>query len=293
MGAPAARAPRPPRHHPTRATHTALARRSPRPQPLPAAGRRAPQHAAAQRGLDHPAVHAYRQHRCTPMHQDGPSVSAKTPGRAVAYPPDVITLASHTTADKRRTPPLPRHHQDHTAASRSSSRKLAINTWPGKDPRCCAGRCMRPRSTPDVPAHPTTPTSSRSRPVSAASWRCCRWPANSPAAATTPCATSTTRSSPLPPDHHRLTRRSGTACRARSTDEPAVSSRNLVAAGSRAGQPTKNERPHPSRHPDRHLVAGPGLRAEHPDKQGRPTHPGNPRPGLTPDRSAHAPHLIR
>jgi hypothetical protein len=62
------------------------------------------------------------------MHQDGPSVSAKTPGRAVAYPLDVITLASHTTADKRRTPPLPGHHHDQTAASRSSSRKLAINT---------------------------------------------------------------------------------------------------------------------------------------------------------------------
>ena len=62
------------------------------------------------------------------MHQDGPSVSAKTPGRAVAYPLDVITLASHTTADKRRTSPLPGHHHDHTAASRSSSRKLAINT---------------------------------------------------------------------------------------------------------------------------------------------------------------------
>ena len=67
------------------------------------------------------------------MHQDGPSVSAKTPGRAVAYPLDVITLASHTTADKRRTPPLPGHHQDHTAASRSSSRKLAINiAWPAR-----------------------------------------------------------------------------------------------------------------------------------------------------------------
>ena len=65
------------------------------------------------------------------MHQDGPSVSAKTPGRAVAYPLDVITLASHTTADKRRTSPLPGHHHDHTAASRSSSRKLAINRGEG------------------------------------------------------------------------------------------------------------------------------------------------------------------
>ncbi|HEV8176527.1 MAG TPA: hypothetical protein VGP44_02450, partial [Gemmatimonadales bacterium] len=40
---------------------------------------------------------------CTPMHQDGPSVSAKTRGRAVAfYPSVVLTLASHTTTNKSR-----------------------------------------------------------------------------------------------------------------------------------------------------------------------------------------------
>ena len=42
---------------------------------------------------------------CTPMHQDGPSVSAKTRGRAVAHPPDVVTLASHTTAGKDQPSP--------------------------------------------------------------------------------------------------------------------------------------------------------------------------------------------
>ena len=36
------------------------------------------------------------------------------------------------------------------------------------------------------PVPPTTPTSSGSKPVWAASWRCCRWPASSPAAATHP-----------------------------------------------------------------------------------------------------------
>ena len=87
MGAPTAGAPRPPRRQPTRAAHAALPGRPPRRQPPPAVGRRAPQPAAAQRGLDRRAVHPYRQHGCTPMHQDGPSVSAKTRGRAVAYSP--------------------------------------------------------------------------------------------------------------------------------------------------------------------------------------------------------------
>ena len=124
------------------------------------------------------------------------------------------------------------------------------------------------------------------KPASAASWRCCRWPANSPAAATTPCATSTTRSSPPPPD--RSTARRPTESRDRAAsharpDEPAVSSRQPCCCRPRAGQPTKNERPRPSRHPDRHLVAGPGLRAEHPDKQGPPDAPReHPRPGPTP-----------
>lgn len=37
------------------------------------------------------------------MHQDGPSVSAKTSGRAVAYFQDVLTLTSHTTRNKTPT----------------------------------------------------------------------------------------------------------------------------------------------------------------------------------------------
>jgi hypothetical protein len=76
----------------------------------------------------------------------------------------------------------------------------ALGTWPGKARPCCAGHCRRPRSTPDVPAPPTTPTSSRSKPASTGNSRCCRWPASSPGAATTPCATSTSRSSPPQPD---------------------------------------------------------------------------------------------
>ena len=50
------------------------------------------------------------------MHQDGPSVSVRTGGRAVAYYRDILTLASHTTAGKDEpTRPsderlLPAHH---------------------------------------------------------------------------------------------------------------------------------------------------------------------------------------
>ena len=37
------------------------------------------------------------------MHQDGPSASAKTSGRAVAYFQDVLTLTSHTTQQQDPT----------------------------------------------------------------------------------------------------------------------------------------------------------------------------------------------
>ena len=61
------------------------------------------------------------------MHQDGPSVSAKTRGRAVAYPPDVVTLASHTTARKDQPTSSPAHHHDQPTVTRPSSRRLAVN----------------------------------------------------------------------------------------------------------------------------------------------------------------------
>ncbi len=84
MRAPTTGAPRAPRHQPTRPAHPPLPSPPPRRQPPPAAPPRAPQPTTAKHGLDLRGVHAYRQHRCTPMHQDGPSVSAKTRGRAVA-----------------------------------------------------------------------------------------------------------------------------------------------------------------------------------------------------------------
>ena len=130
MGAPTAGAPRPPRRQPTHTAHATLPSRPPRRQPPPTAGRRAAEPAAAQRGLDHRAVHPYRQHRCTPMHQDGPSVSAKTRGRAVAYPPDVVTLASHRTAGNDQPTPNPARHHDQPTMTRPSSRRLAVNTPP-------------------------------------------------------------------------------------------------------------------------------------------------------------------
>src|SRR5215204_1373118 len=71
--------------------------------PQPSAGHRSPPpHSAVSTAeLSTPTVIT----GCTPMHQDGPSVSAKTPGRAVAYLlllQDLLTLASHTNADKNR-----------------------------------------------------------------------------------------------------------------------------------------------------------------------------------------------
>jgi hypothetical protein len=71
--------------------------------PQPSAGHRSPppHSAVSTADLSTPTVIT----GCTPMHQDGPSVSAKTPGRAVAYLlllQDLLTLASHTNADKNR-----------------------------------------------------------------------------------------------------------------------------------------------------------------------------------------------
>ncbi|MDQ1532082.1 MAG: hypothetical protein QOE37_2189, partial [Microbacteriaceae bacterium] len=134
MSAPTAGAHRPARPQPTRTAHAALPGPTPRRQPGPTPQRRALQPTAAQRRLDRRAVHAYRHHRCTPMHQDGPSASAKTGGRAVAYLQDVLTLASHTTADKDQPPPPRPGHHDQSTMTRSSSRKLAPNNRIGIEP---------------------------------------------------------------------------------------------------------------------------------------------------------------
>jgi len=62
------------------------------------------------------------------MHQDGPSVSTKTCGRAVAYTHDVLTLASHTSTGKDQPAPDPAHHHDQPAVTPPSSRSLADNS---------------------------------------------------------------------------------------------------------------------------------------------------------------------
>jgi hypothetical protein len=61
------------------------------------------------------------------MHQDGPSVSAKTSGRAVAYFPDILTLTSHT--NDRKAPPdqAPKPRSDQLTMTPSSSASLAVN----------------------------------------------------------------------------------------------------------------------------------------------------------------------
>jgi NADPH:quinone reductase-like Zn-dependent oxidoreductase len=65
------------------------------------------------------------------MHQDGPSVSAKTRGRAVAYLKDILTLASHTITGKGQTPVLTTRHHDQPSVTRPSSRRLAPDTGVG------------------------------------------------------------------------------------------------------------------------------------------------------------------
>lgn len=65
---------------------------------------------------------------CTPMHQDGPSVSTKTFGRAVAYFQDVLTLTSHTNSSKTPAEQTQLPQQDQPTMTRSSSGSLAVNT---------------------------------------------------------------------------------------------------------------------------------------------------------------------
>ena len=69
---------------------------------------------------------------------------------------------------------------------------------PGRDRSCCAGRCMSRPSAP--PARPPRITATTPRPGTGAppGWPPCRWPASSPAAATTPCANSGRRHCGLP-----------------------------------------------------------------------------------------------
>lgn len=55
------------------------------------------------------------------MHQDGPSASSKTSGRAVAYPQDVLTLTSHTNDRKTPNPYDPEPPADQPTMTRSSS----------------------------------------------------------------------------------------------------------------------------------------------------------------------------
>jgi len=63
------------------------------------------------------------------MHQDGPSVSAKTCGRAVAYLQDILTLTSHTTNSKTPTdhapePPAGSSHADAVILSQAGGQHL-------------------------------------------------------------------------------------------------------------------------------------------------------------------------
>ena len=61
----------------------------------------------------------------------------------------------------------------------SSDGKGRPGGCPGRDRRCCAGRCMRRARPTPAPRHPTTPTTRRSRTATAASAPPCPRPARS------------------------------------------------------------------------------------------------------------------
>jgi len=75
------------------------------------------------------------------MHQDGPSVSVRTGGRAVAYYRDILTLASHTTAGKDEPTrpsgerPLPAHHDAVVLALGGGQQRDASEAAPRRRPR--------------------------------------------------------------------------------------------------------------------------------------------------------------
>jgi len=111
------------------APRTLRNRPTPRGQPAPAPGRRAPQHAAAQCCLDRRAGPPLSS---SPVHSDAPrrpfrACQDKRKGRCLLQ--DVLTLASHTTADKDEPSIHPTHHHDQLTLTRSSSPSLAVNTY--------------------------------------------------------------------------------------------------------------------------------------------------------------------
>ena len=83
-------------------------------------GRPRPSHRQA---LPSSPVHSYAP--------DGPSVSAKTCGRAVALPQDFLTMASHTTDGNTRPTTPPNGQRRQLTMARPSSAWRAVNTHPG------------------------------------------------------------------------------------------------------------------------------------------------------------------
>ena len=73
------------------------------------------------------------------MHQDGPPVSAKTCGRAVAYLQDILTLTSHTTEGKTPTdhtlkPPAGSTHGDAVIPSQAGGQHQDDGVVRQRDP---------------------------------------------------------------------------------------------------------------------------------------------------------------
>jgi transposase len=136
-----------------------------------------------------------------------------------------------------------------------------------------AAKCAARPAAPDHSCYQATRTGAPP------GWLPCRWPASSPAAATTPCASSARRRCSPPRDQPARPRR-----RAREPDELAASSCHSPAATPRPGQPPKNERPYlPSRGTRSRIMSPESGQngSAHRDKAGRPARrePANAAPG--------------
>ena len=160
-------------------------------------------------------------------------------------------------------------------ASTSPSMPLTASAAPGtcraRAPRCCAGRCVRRPRPPPVPARPTLPTTSRSRPARAATGPPWRWRASSPAECATPWRASATPPSPRSrtwlwprrPDHGWCVPAQASRCAAASARRPpAATAGPWTASKDRAAA-------HSGGHPSIILSPDPAG-SVHPDTAGRP-----------------------
>src|SRR5215208_4081112 len=176
-----------------------------------------------------------------------------------------------------------------TSPSMPLTASAAPGTYRARAPRCCAGRCLRRPRPPPVPARPTMPTTSRSRPARAATGPPWRWRASSPAECAIPSRAWATPPSPRSrtwlwrrrPDHGWCVPAQASRCAAASARRPPAATAGPWTASKDRAAAHSGDTPSIILSPD---PAG----SVHPDKAGRPhAHPahhhrgqGGERPGL-------------